>query len=46
VELGPQRLALAVNDGDLEQLTLAMRAASSMWVAAVFPSFPWTRLLI
>ena len=37
VELGPRRLALAVDDGDVEQLTLAMRAASSMWGGRRYP---------
>jgi hypothetical protein len=37
LELGPQQLALAVAENDVEQLTLAMRAASSMWGGRRYP---------
>lgn len=37
LELGPEHLALAVAEDDLEQLTVAMRAASSMWGGRRFP---------
>jgi hypothetical protein len=37
LELGPQQLALAVAEDDLAQMTLAMRAASSMWGGRRFP---------
>ncbi len=37
LELGPEHLALAVAEDDLDQLTVAMRAASSMWGGRLFP---------
>lgn len=40
LELGPRRLALAVDEGDLGQLALAMRAASSSWGGRRFPILP------
>ncbi|TQS45891.1 hypothetical protein [Cryptosporangium phraense] len=37
LQLGPRPLALGVAEADLEQLTLAFRAASSMWGGRRFP---------